>query len=119
MLTYDDRESLPAKCAEGSYSVKMHGMPDRPAWLSPYVTAVPVGQADPVVTVTQGAVLNSGPGSVITEKICPLSYFGENGPHKGDPNVLAEYKGAQYSVTNEDVKATFLAEPEKYVSLSG
>jgi len=112
-------ESLPAKCAEGSYSVKMHGMPDRPAWLSPYVTAVPVGQADPVVTVTQGAVLNSGPGSVITEKICPLSYFGENGPHKGDPNVLAEYKGAQYSVTNEDVKAMFLAEPDKYLPQFG
>jgi len=113
-------ESLSAKCAEGSYSVRMHGMKDRPAWLSPYTTAVSVGQAaEPVVTVTQGQVLNTGPGSIIAEKICPLSYFGENGPHKGDPNVLAEYKGAEYSVTNEDVKATFLADPEKYLPQFG
>lgn len=113
-------ETLSPVCAEGSYSVKMEGMKERAPWVSPY--AAPVASelaAEPQLAVKQGAVLNSGPGSVIAEMICPMSYFGDNGPHKGDPECMAEYKGVNYSVTNEDVKAMFLANPEKFLPQFG
>jgi len=115
-------ESLPAHCAEGSYTVKMHDQKIRSPWISPYNAAAAepcAPDAEPVIGGQADRVVHQGAGSVSMEQICPMSYFGEAGPHKGDPVILAEHRGTTYSLSNQEAKEIFLAEPDKYLPQFG
>lgn len=57
--------------------------------------------------------VNEGPGSIVGDKICPVSYMGAKGPHSADvPHV---HEGHIYHFTNADVVQMFKAKPEKFL----
>ncbi|WP_376800386.1 YHS domain-containing (seleno)protein [Candidatus Raskinella chloraquaticus] len=49
----------------------------------------------------------------------PVGYFTENRAVKGLPTITTTYKGAIYEFASDANKATFLANPEKYVPQFG
>ncbi|PPD16253.1 MAG: YHS domain protein [Methylobacterium sp.] len=49
----------------------------------------------------------------------PVGYFTENRAVKGLPNITAQHDGSIYEFANEANRATFLANPTKYVPQFG
>ncbi|WP_407050945.1 YHS domain-containing (seleno)protein [Methyloraptor flagellatus] len=49
----------------------------------------------------------------------PVAYFVQKKPLKGDPGIVATYKGATYEFASAENKASFEKDPEKYVPQYG
>lgn len=76
------------------------------------VLAVPVAQSqeDHSFNRTYGLALRG---------FDPVGYFTENRAVKGLPNITAQHDGSIYEFANEANRATFLANPTKYVPQFG
>lgn len=68
--------------------------------------ATSFGMAADVVNVDQQGLALQG--------YDPVAYFTDNKPVKGDPNLIATYKGATYQFASAEHKKAFESNPAKY-----
>ena len=72
------------------------------------------------VSAFAGEVVNvAGASNVAVSGFDTVAFFTDSKPMGGLPSITAEHKGAIYFFANEEHKALFVANPEKYVPQFG
>src|SRR5512134_706734 len=83
------------------------------------ITGSSVGALSATTAVAGELVNVAGASGIAVGGYDPVAFFTDGKPMAGDPGITSTYKGAKYLFASKAHKASFEADPEKYVPQFG